>query len=405
MAPTPLILADDLSGAAEAAAALGAGSRPALHLWPHLPATATARPVVLDLDSRHVPAAEAQARVRAALSAVTDSVPILTKIDSLLRGNIAAQVAPLVGANRIVVFTPALPPQQRTVVDGVLYERGVPMHLTPLWALEPNEPPTTVAQSLGDLPVHGIPVATVRSAHLAQALRETAGSVAVCDAETQADLEELVAAGFAACDDPRFVGSAALARALAPRLRGTENLPAPTVAPRPGGGVLYVLGTGSQAATEQSRLLAEGTGARVRALGPDELVRLTDDDVGTRALAWAEDLRQGSLVVRVKAVSVPGVSGTDIVAALARLVRATVAAAVGWPVRLVLTGGQTARAVLDALGCRSLELVCEVHPGAVLLTSDDGLLVATRPGSHGGRDSLVQIHEAMYAHTQHQENP
>lgn len=396
---TPLILADDLSGAAETAAALGGGLDPVLFLWPELPFTTSANPVVIDLDSRELPPEAAGERVRAALVAVPDAGPVFKKIDSLLRGNLAAEVAPLMAAGTVVVLTPALPQQGRTVSGGVLFDHGVPLPETDLWALESADPPATVAAALGGLPVRAIDLRTVRSGGVARELAEATASVAVCDAETQADLDAIVTAGLDAGVDVRFVGSSALARGLGPHLErpsATEG----TTAPASSGPVLYVLGTGSAAAVAQAERLQQASGAVRIPIDARELATLEGAAAAAIAGRLAEHLREGSVVVQVQPETGPRVAGAEVVSGLARLVVALLAAAPAWPVRLMLTGGQTARAVLDALGQRRLSLLQEVHPGAVLLTTADGALVATRPGSHGGPDSLVQIHHAMNTDSQ-----
>jgi D-threonate/D-erythronate kinase len=58
---------------------------------------------------------------------------------------------------------------------------------------------------------------------------------------------------------------------------------------------------------------------------------------------------------------------------------------------LVLTGGETARAVVDAIGITTLHPVHEIHHGAVESVTTDGRRVVTRPGSFGTADSLVAI--------------
>jgi 4-hydroxythreonine-4-phosphate dehydrogenase len=58
---------------------------------------------------------------------------------------------------------------------------------------------------------------------------------------------------------------------------------------------------------------------------------------------------------------------------------------------LVLTGGETARTVLDRLGVHSLEPIHEIHTGAIMSVTPTGRRVVTRPGSFGGSDSLVTI--------------
>lgn len=62
---------------------------------------------------------------------------------------------------------------------------------------------------------------------------------------------------------------------------------------------------------------------------------------------------------------------------------------------LVLTGGETARTTLDALGIGELEPLGEIHHGAVHSRTPDGRHVVTRPGSHGAEDSLLRITVAL----------
>ena len=70
-------------------------------------------------------------------------------------------------------------------------------------------------------------------------------------------------------------------------------------------------------------------------------------------------------------------------------VAATVAVAAA--ADLVLTGGETARAVLDRLGTAWLVPLAQVEHGAVASRADDGRLVATKPGSFGADDVLVRL--------------
>ncbi|NUS89898.1 MAG: 4-hydroxythreonine-4-phosphate dehydrogenase, partial [Streptomyces sp.] len=113
-----LAVADDLSGAAETAAGLESRttrSRVVLvgsSAAPRHPGEAT----VLDLDSRHLPAAAAAEAVRAALALPPPGdTLVLKKIDSLLRGNVAAEVAALAADGASVVVAPALPAAGRAV--------------------------------------------------------------------------------------------------------------------------------------------------------------------------------------------------------------------------------------------------------------------------------------------------
>lgn len=89
----------------------------------------------------------------------------------------------------------------------------------------------------------------------------------------------------------------------------------------------------------------------------------------------------------------PGVrpgAGRRLVSVLARL-----AADRASDADLVLTGGETARRVLDALGVAHLAPLGQIHHGAVHALTPDGRHVVTRPGSFGDTDSLLRIATAL----------
>ncbi|MFD0653900.1 four-carbon acid sugar kinase family protein [Streptomyces malaysiensis subsp. malaysiensis] len=250
-----LAIADDLSGAAEVAAALhsrttrsrvlligrpgavNAGTTGAVNgrvaraLRPRHPGEAT----VLDLDSRYRPATEAAEAVREALrlSSPDENAPdaldtlVLKKIDSLLRGNVAAEIAALAEGGAGVVLAPALPIAGRVVRSGVVHLGGVALHESDAWRAETLPPPASVAHTLGGLPTALVPLTTVRASRrtLLTALRTAAaaGRVAICDAETDADLDAVVEAALAEGPRMRLVGSGGLALALGRHLRTTLN--------------------------------------------------------------------------------------------------------------------------------------------------------------------------------------
>ncbi|MGI4895167.1 MAG: four-carbon acid sugar kinase family protein, partial [Janthinobacterium lividum] len=92
--PDLLIIADDLSGAAESAGALRLRTsrrNGSVHLvlWPGVIEPGCGD-VVLDLDSRHLPAEVAGARVLQSLRRVGARV-VVKKVDSLLRGDLVAE--------------------------------------------------------------------------------------------------------------------------------------------------------------------------------------------------------------------------------------------------------------------------------------------------------------------------
>jgi uncharacterized protein YgbK (DUF1537 family) len=352
--PGIAVLADDLSGAAEVAAKfLGRATELSLLLDTFRPSPGL---VVTDLNTRTMTQLDAVRTMRAALAEVPAGTRVVKKIDSLLRGHVGAEVAVLAERGPVMVAA-ALPSLGRTVRDGVLYLGDTPLHETRAWAAESELPPLSVA----DL------------------FRGLAGSarITVCDAETDADLDAIVSASSRR-PDVQLVGTSALAAALARTLPvrrvNTEHHP-------PSKTVLTVIGTAAPVAAGQAEaLVADGARAvsvDARALLHDK----ADPEPIQRALA------HGSVVVTIGGVLDPA-EAQLVSAALGRFI-ATVQAE--YRPDLVLTGGETARAVVDAVGITALRPVHEIHHGAVVSLTPDGRRVVTRPGSFGDTNSLVTI--------------
>jgi uncharacterized protein YgbK (DUF1537 family) len=395
----PIVLADDLSGAAEVAATLGAGAR--VVLWDDAaPPTKVNPGTVLDLDTRSLQPEAAGARTLAALAALGERPGVLVKkVDSLLRGNLAAEIAPLLSPQTITIICPALPELGRVVIDGVVRIGDVPLHRTELWRAEAGDPPRSVAAALHPLPCHLVDLQTVRGPYLAAHLRRARGHAVICDAVTTADLERITDAALA-LTPVTVVGAAAACRAL---VRGRSQ-PLPGVPPREARPCLTVVGTASPTAAAQTAHLVAGTNPRVLAWSVADLLQRDHADAAADLDAA---LAVGDVLVRV--VESPsqereGTPGPVLVAALAeRIRRCRVGRRGGRGVDLVLTGGETARSVLAALGVTTIEVRHVVHPGAVISTTDSGDVVATRPGSFGDATSLLEIRRAIAAASQAQQ--
>src|ERR1700730_6766402 len=110
-------IADDLTGALELGACFATGTVPVEILW-H--GSSTAANFVFDTETREVPQSVACLRIAEAawvwsreLSTKNDLY--LKKIDSLLRGNTAAEIASCIEQRKFksVIIAPALPAEQR----------------------------------------------------------------------------------------------------------------------------------------------------------------------------------------------------------------------------------------------------------------------------------------------------
>ncbi|MFB8000103.1 four-carbon acid sugar kinase family protein [Streptomyces sp. NPDC056002] len=388
--PHVLALADDLSGAAETACALGGPVRLSLTAADVAESPAT-HDLVVDLDTRNLPTAEAACAVRTALRAAQAGPPRLLykKVDSQLRGHLAAEAAAYAEGAEAVVVAPALPAAGRTVTGGVVHVNGVPLHRTDGWRAERAAAPRSLPEALSGLPVRAVPLDVVRSepAALEAEFRRIAASGAhpVPDAETDADLAAVAAAALRLGSGFRLLGSGGLALALG-RAMARPAAPPPPAPARDRTPLLFVVGTAEPAAVAQI--------AHLTALGAHH-VPLDPADLAAGTIT----LPRTPVVPALTVLSIDGSAGLRPGAgrALSAALAALTAAYPGRP-DLVLTGGETARTTLDALDIRELEPLGEIHHGAVHSRTPDGRRVVTRPGSYGDEDSLLRIAAALRPH-------
>ncbi|MFH8573747.1 four-carbon acid sugar kinase family protein [Streptomyces sp. NPDC017993] len=409
-----LALADDLSGAAETAAVLGLRSRIVLRTvdagrnssaasadvtpWASSDESAA---VVLDLDSRQLGPGPAARAVAEALrwgmrphGMRAEGVVLLKKVDSLLRGNLATEAEAYAAQAAGVVIAPALPALGRTVQGGVVHLNGAPLHTTDAWRAEPRSAPHSVAAALDGLRTRVVPLAVVR-APLPELVAELHSCLAlgyhpVCDTEADDDLDAIAQATLQLDSEVRLLGTGGLAAALGRQLTESEarqpgEWQSPG-APRP---LLVVVGTAEPTAAAQIAHLVE-EGARHITLPAEADAFDAADAFGATDVygtAGASDITVLSLD---NSAGVHPGSARRLVDALARA-----AAALGHGADLVLTGGETARRVLDALGVARLTPIGQIHHGAVHCLTPDGRSVVTRPGSFGGPDSLLRIAHAL----------
>src|SRR5215216_377994 len=127
------IIADDLTGAADTGVQfVRAGYRTAVFFRATDVLADDLDAVSLDTDSRAMPAGFAAKRVLDAAHVASGARIVYKKLDSTLRGNVAAElVAALGGARRDrVVVAPAFPAAGRTTVGGIQRVHGVPVDET-----------------------------------------------------------------------------------------------------------------------------------------------------------------------------------------------------------------------------------------------------------------------------------
>ncbi|MER7081763.1 Uncharacterized conserved protein YgbK, DUF1537 family [Saccharopolyspora kobensis] len=384
-----LVVADDLSGAGDSGVPFALREMRTLLA---LDDTGDAEVFVADTDSRHATPECAAERVTAALRGHAEGRVVFKKIDSTLRGNLAAEIGAIVahadGAG--VLLCPASPATGRTVLGGVVHINGIPLHHTEAWAAERSEPPTDIASTLKPLAVKHVALASIRGnaaalrTRLAELLAEV--DVVVCDAVSESDLRAVVTAGMAAPNQPCWVGSAGLADALAEQLRpGREVDPPPPV----NGNALAVVGSANGVSREQAEFLAEHF-PHIRRLSVRNLL-----DANAAALARMSDQVRDALKTGDVVVTLDGPVDATVARRLNTALAEVCAPATSGAALLVLTGGETARAVLSRRGVTGLRLLNELEPGVVLArTEPQPGYVITKAGGFGTPETL---HRAVTA--------
>lgn len=268
---------------------------------------------------------------------------LFKKIDSTLRGHVAAELAATRRSlgRRAVLFAPSFPAQRRAVRNSRLLVDG-----------KPCSGDMRALLSGAGLPAAQLDIATVRGDNAAWAMRAalaTGARALVCDAESDADMDAIARAGLGMHPRPLFVGSAGLARAIARTFRRIQAARRGKIQPHP---IVTVVGSASPVSVRQARRLAKD---------------------------------RASVLVQIAWTREPAARDIPVLRRLGRVVAQAAPRA-----HLVLTGGETARAVLGARNIRELRLLGEVEPGVPFGIARDGTLVCTKAGAFGGPATLVR---------------
>lgn len=366
---TPFLLADDLSGALDAAAAFHhAGWRVRIVLeaeaWP---AAAPGEMVAFTTETRNAPPGVAAAAVARALelARARGATLVYKKIDSTLRGPVAAELQALtsIPAAARVLFAPANPSVGRTVRGGVLLVTGVPVAET----------------DFGRDPVSPVKESVIRRLLGAAATDR----VTIADAETEADLVAAVAAMDADGSPWVAVGSGALARPVAARLKPAPPRPATVASSRPSGPVLMLCGSAHARNREQAAVLSASAAV--------ELIEARLADVSAAVHSATAALRQGkSAAVLIEASRHP--DSQRVVQTLADAASSILDAS--GVRRVFVTGGETAFALCQRLGVATLAFTDELEPG-LSLSSVGPWRFAIKPGGFGDRDTWQRAWRAL----------
>jgi uncharacterized protein YgbK (DUF1537 family) len=348
--PSLTILADDLTGACDAAVAftpvcdlvrVQINNESSNHSW--IQATTT--------ESRDLPVSEAEARIRSVAERLPTDTELFKKIDSVFRGNTAAEIAATLryASFDLAVVAPAYPALGRTVRQGILHIHDASADQSlPLVELLAD-----AGCSLTTLP------ADLAADDVAAALRSCLSKpkpAILCDAGSQDDLSRVVRATRSLGKHILWIGSGGLAHAIAEELPRLHSKPAKH----------------------------PGTGHTIFFIGSPHPVTQTQ----------VAHLRSDSAHSPSKDPLYPVALGETTTEDICRVVAENDPAEIGC---LFMTGGDTAHFVCRALGIHALRLEREFAPGVPLAVAEggpfDGVPVVLKSGGFGEPDILCRLLE------------
>jgi uncharacterized protein YgbK (DUF1537 family) len=403
-------IADDFTGATDLANNLVRSGMRAVQTIgvPAGPLDRPADAVVVALKSRTVPAAEAVQQSLAALRWLQSQgarqiyFKYCSTFDSTAQGNIGPVTEALMDAlgTDFTIATPAFPDNQRTVFKGYLFVGDVPLDesgmrdhpLTPM--TDANLVRVLQAQCrrrVGLIDYRTVAAGEQAIAQRIDELRAGGCSIAIVDALSNDDLLRL---GPALKDMALVTAGSGVAIGL-PRNFGIQASDGAGELPRAAGAQAVLSGSCSVATNRQVQaFMAAGHPA----LAIDPLRIAAGKDVAAEVLGWAAPLlADGPVLVYSTAQpqAVKAVQGQLGVQEAGALVERTIAAIARGLVelgvrQLVVAGGETSGACVQALGIDQLQIGPQIDPGVPWCYAETGsgagVHLALKSGNFGAED-------------------
>lgn len=413
-----IIIADDLTGACDSGVQLAKYGVDASVIFNYqYDILSDKEVIIIDTDSRSLPANEAYEKVKAAAEKLDKVRPdvFYKKIDSTMRGNIGKEINAIYDVYQpdIVIIAPGHPEKGRKTVDGYHYLNDLPLHETEV-SKDPKTPVTTsfipklietqTGRRVGQLTHEELynGYETVKEkiqTYLSEGIRYL-----VCDAIEKEDFDLLVSFVKKVDKSVLWVGSAGLIEYL-PKYFGFKENYGGLMIQKSSQPVLLVVGSISDIGRKQlkkllqqedvegielnSTLLVKGEAQRREVL--DSLYKEASFHIANEkhvALYTSQNAQESQAAGQLSGYSPIQVS--DIISAsigelAARVIQETQVD------RLFLTGGDTANRVFQNLKVKAFRLLEEVEPGLPLGKLFDGkeLYIVTKAGSFGNELAMV----------------
>lgn len=411
-------IADDLTGATDIANEFAANGLETVLVVgdrladAHVPATAQA--VVVALKSRSIDPALAVGESLAAMRWLRGAgarriyFKYCSTFDSTPQGNIGPVLEALADALGVsgVIACPAFPAAGRTVFNGNLFvgtellsESGMRNHpLNPM--RDSNLVRVLQAQSAGQVGL--LSRREMKEGDIAQAVATRAGAGATALIADAVDDEDLRRLGHYCASVPLATGGSGLGAGIAAAIAGDGGRRASAVLPPVAARRAIVAGSCSLATRRQVEIaLAHYPAYRVRLSAGQDEASVLDEVRG-----WIDRQNPAATLMVYSTASPEEVKaqneiwGGNASAALERILGAVSALFVERGVRaMIVAGGETSGAAIQALGSAQLAIGPEIAPGVpwtvATLTDGEPLLLALKSGNFGTDDFMMTAWEHL----------
>lgn len=387
--------------------------------------------IVIETDSRWCDPRTAYGRAKAAaeiLKEIGASV-IYKKIDSTLRGNIGAELDAVMDVfeAKVAFVVPAFPDMGRITIDGrqlfhdfhfsggkqssnlmpPIGESHLPTLLTQQTQYQighidigtTSSGPNTLLKAFQSRMLAGDQIIVIDASEKAH-LRTVADSVASLEASLEASLI--------------LVGSAGLAAEL-PRAFGIIPMASVNVSGKRRHGVLFIGGSANPVTQKQVAFATNSMDLDIITIYPNDIVQgLDNDELGTVSIIRqvCSSLAKGRDVLLSLARPTKGkpcynghnenlwsIKDSRRIASYLGVLAYRILSTCG-TAGLILTGGDTARAVSKSLGGVGVIPFDEISPGIPLVDlvggAHDGLTIVTKAGGFGERDAIVKAIQRLH---------
>ncbi|MGQ4694567.1 D-threonate kinase [Enterobacter asburiae] len=385
-----VVVADDFTGANDAGVSLALCGKKVSVAF-HTPFTQATDALIVNTDSRALSAWEAAEKVAALGADIADARWLIKKMDSTLRGNAGAESQALktLSGKRQVIVAPAYPAAGRITRHGRCLVNGIPVDETE-FASDPKTPvpSAAIADLFRDVSGKNVTVEML-AAELAQGTEWL-----FVDAQTDEQLDAIIAAAMTCAQMPLLVGSAGLCDALARHL-----------APARRKQLLAVVGSMSEIAQRQVALATGASGVSSVFIDVNDVLRGVTAGYLARiaqllqaghhcivhTCAGNDARHQVEQLCRQHHVTRAGL-GEKICTFLGELTRQVLA--VHEPDALYVSGGDVAMAVAKALDARGFEItgcVAQCVPVGKFLGCGWQQPVMTKAGGFGKEETLLEV--------------